>query len=388
MVDLASDRNLPWANLSPATVEILTATLDDGLAPVNPVDLWGTGHEWQRVYRTSVAALLADDAVGALNYGIDFNQGSRLNDDYAAIAIESCQSTSKPFAVVSNVSAGIDPAWASTLRENGVPVLLGTETGLAAFAHLRQWSRRQRQALDWQAVQPAIDSADLEPLDYHDRPLDEWLSSYYLQAPDLLRAMHAHQAKNKKELIERANRIGYPVGLKSLKPGLTHKTEAGGVVLNIPDYRALHQEYEYMSHALGPQVMVCAMYDTSRGTELILGSRIDPQFGPLVSVGMGRHLGRDHARCRDISCAGFSRGGAVPACPICVAIPACWGPAESSRSIWRSWPRRSRTSVRSQVARQHEVASMEINPLLAIGSELTMLDALVIPWGAVSPTPE
>ncbi|HRA48748.1 MAG TPA: CoA-binding protein, partial [Thermomicrobiales bacterium] len=149
MVDLATDLRLPWADLSPQTVAVLQNTLDPGLAAVNPVDLWGTGQNWQEVFRAAIGALLVDPNVGALSYGIDFNIGSRLNADYRQIAIQAAQSTSKPVAVVSNIAAGTDPGEAAQLRSAGLPVLLGTQSGLAAFAHLRNWSHRAAKVAAW-----------------------------------------------------------------------------------------------------------------------------------------------------------------------------------------------------------------------------------------------
>lgn len=386
MVDLAADRNLPWAALTAATVQVLASTLDEGLAAVNPVDLWGTGHDWQRIYRTCLGALLADETVGALSFGIDFNNGSRLNPDYAAIATETFQATTRPFAVVSNVAAGIDPDWAARLRSAGVPVLQGTETGLAAFAHLRTWSGRVAQTSAWQSV-PELDQEEIEPLDFLDRPLDEWLSVYYLQAEGLLTSPYARQASNKTELIKKANSVGYPVALKSLKPGLVHKSEAGGVALNIPDYRALHQEYEYMSRALGPQVMVCEMVDTSRGTELILGSRNDPQFGPLVTLGMGG-IWVEIMRDLITFLAPVSPDEVLVRLPELRSYPRLLG-ARGVEPV--DLPKLARVVAHfSQIAhaRRDEVATMEINPLLAVGDKFTMLDALIIPAGAVLPSPE
>ncbi len=142
LVDLASDLNLPFAELAPETIAVLEANLDPGLEPGNPADLWGSGHDWQRIYRTCINAMLEDPAVGAFNFGIDFNIGSRLGPDYQSIAIESFTATNKPFAVITNVPSGIDPTQARELRTSGVPVLMGAETGLLAFKHLLKYTHR------------------------------------------------------------------------------------------------------------------------------------------------------------------------------------------------------------------------------------------------------
>ena len=146
LVDLATDAGVTFAQLSPETIQILAENLDPGLEPGNPADLWGSGRDWQRTYRTCISAMVADDAVGAFDFGIDFTIGSRLGPDYRAIAIEAFRSTTKPFAVVSNVAAGLNPDDAAALRSAGVPVLEGTGPDCelsGIFSHTRSIGRLQ-----------------------------------------------------------------------------------------------------------------------------------------------------------------------------------------------------------------------------------------------------
>jgi acetyltransferase len=81
-----------------------------------------------------------------------------------------------------------------------------------------------------------------------------------------------------------ARRIGYPVVLKTANPDIVHKTDVGGVHINIPDETSLTSAYEKLSE-LGPSVLVQKMADP--GMEWLVGGRQDPQFGPIVVVGVG-----------------------------------------------------------------------------------------------------
>jgi acetyltransferase len=104
-------------------------------------------------------------------------------------------------------------------------------------------------------------------------------------------------AKNKDEAVNAADAIGYPVVLKIHSETITHKTDVGGVLLNLADAKAVKKAYESIEksvaekvgaeHFLGVTVQPMAKVE---GYELILGSSIDPQFGPVLLFGLGGQL--------------------------------------------------------------------------------------------------
>ena len=100
-------------------------------------------------------------------------------------------------------------------------------------------------------------------------------------APDLQSALAA------------AGAIGYPVALKIESPDIAHKTEAGVVSLGITDAEALRRAYDEIHAAAGrvspaPRVAgVLVSEMIGAGLEMMVGARRDPQFGPLVTVGVG-----------------------------------------------------------------------------------------------------
>ncbi|HLO33494.1 MAG TPA: bifunctional acetate--CoA ligase family protein/GNAT family N-acetyltransferase [Anaerolineales bacterium] len=104
-------------------------------------------------------------------------------------------------------------------------------------------------------------------------------------------------AKSEAEAVQAANSIGYPVVLKLHSETITHKTDVGGVQLNLADAEAVQKAYAAIQksvtekvgaeHFLGVTVQPMAKVD---GYELILGSSIDPQFGPVLLFGLGGQL--------------------------------------------------------------------------------------------------
>jgi acetyltransferase len=104
-------------------------------------------------------------------------------------------------------------------------------------------------------------------------------------------------AKTQEEAVKAADAIGYPVVLKLHSETITHKTDVGGVQLNLTDAAAVQNAYTDIhdsvsqkvgvEHFLGVTVQPMAKVE---GYELILGSSIDPQFGPVLLFGSGGQL--------------------------------------------------------------------------------------------------
>jgi acetyltransferase len=104
-------------------------------------------------------------------------------------------------------------------------------------------------------------------------------------------------ARTETEAVEHAEKIGYPVVLKLLSDTVAHKTEVGGVQLNLRDANAVRLAYQFIVHSVAEKagaehllgVTVQPMLNLD-GYELIVGSCVDPQFGPVLLFGAGGQL--------------------------------------------------------------------------------------------------
>jgi len=127
--------------------------------------------------------------------------------------------------------------------------------------------------------------------------LSEWetkriLSAYGVPVVDTRLATTADAA------VAAATAIGYPVVVKLNSPLITHKSEVGGVVVNLQDAAAVRGAYEAMELAIRSThgeaafggVTVQEMVPRDNGLELIVGSSVDPQFGPVILFGAGGTL--------------------------------------------------------------------------------------------------
>ena len=281
--DLAAELGVPFAPLGPVTRDRLAAVLDPRLAPVNPLDVWGTGRDTEPLFAECLSALAADPAVAAVALAVDLVPEFDGDESYPRAVLTAAARTSKPVAVLAGLPAAVDQAAAAWLRAAGVPVLEGARSGLLALRHLLDHSepkapppaqetpgdtaRRWRQTL---ARHPGGPSGAV---------LFDLLRDYGIPA------VRAHPAATRPAALAAAAAIGYPVVLKTDEPGIAHKSDVGGVRLGLGDPGAVGAAYDDLAARLGPRVLVCQT--APPGTELALGVVRDTALGPLIVISAG-----------------------------------------------------------------------------------------------------
>ncbi len=150
---------------------------------------------------------------------------------------------------------------------------------------------------DDEADRKAEGDAVLEAVRLDGRTLLDEFESKQLLAAHGLPTVETRVATSESEAVEAAKEIGFPVVLKLHSRTITHKTDVGGVKLNLAEprevkeaYRAIAQGVEAIGASdamLGVTVQPMVRLD---GYELIVGSSIDPQFGPVLLFGSGGQL--------------------------------------------------------------------------------------------------
>lgn len=97
-------------------------------------------------------------------------------------------------------------------------------------------------------------------------------------------------ARNEEEAVVLAGKLGYPVVLKIRSPKIIHKSDCGGVALNLGDEAHLRAAYKGMKEktaSLDPEATVTLQPMAKKGTEVLIGVTADRQFGPVVAFGLG-----------------------------------------------------------------------------------------------------
>ncbi|HEX6844101.1 MAG TPA: acetate--CoA ligase family protein [Actinomycetota bacterium] len=286
LVDLASDLGVPFAQVSEATLARIDDALDPGLEAANPLDAWGTGIDADAIFRASSAALADDEDTAALAFVIDMtHQGEPYHEGYLQIARDVWAGTDKPFCVLSNLASAVSWPEARSLRDDGIPVLEGSDSGLRALRHLLHDA-------DHRGLPPV-----LPPAPVADEVRERWrarlaggeevseLEGLALLADYGVPVAAARAVVTAEDAVAAAEAIGYPVVLKTAAPGITHKSDVGGVRVGLADADEVRAAYEDVAARLGPRAAVAAM--APKGAELALGIVRDPTFGPLVLVAAG-----------------------------------------------------------------------------------------------------
>jgi len=286
LVDLATELEVPIASVSDATLDRIGALLDPGLEAANPLDAWGTGIDADRIFRESFLAFHDDDQVAAMAFVVDLTrQGEPYEEGYLQVARDVWAATTKPFCVLSNLPAAVAADEARMLRDDGIPVLEGTPSGLSALKHLLDdatWRTRPA------ATQPPRVPEDVRS-SWRARlgeaaPVDG-LEAFRVLTDYGVPTVAVRTAESASGAADAAEEVGYPVALKTAAPAVAHKTDADGVRLDLSSAEDLMTAYEDVSARLGPRVAVAAM--APRGVEMHLGIVNDPMFGPLVLVAAG-----------------------------------------------------------------------------------------------------
>ncbi len=187
-------------------------------------------------------------------------------------------------------------------------------------------------------------------------------------------------AETEEAVIARANELGYPVVLKLHSPTITHKTDVGVVKLNLCHAEAVKTAYRAIQAAVSPAdfagVTVQPMLDLNEGYELIAGSSIDPQFGPVLVFGLGGQL-VEVFRDRAIALPPLNTTGAKRMMEQTRIYQALQG-VRGREAV--DLPALEKLLVRfSQlVVEQSAIAEIDINPLLAKADGILALDARIV----------
>lgn len=283
VADEAEQVGIDFAQLSATTMAALTSVQEFGQEAANPLDPWGTGLDFERIFGQSMGIMMADDnaALGVMSQ--DLRDGYFLTDGCLEAIDLARQKTNKPLAFMTNFSGTRRSSTTKALDDRGIPVLSGTRDALRAARNFLGFRDYAYSAAEPPPMEAIVDT----DLFGGDRILQEYDALSLLSSAGIP-TVTSYPASSRSELDLVAGQIEYPVVLKTAERGVLHKTDVGGVVLRIGSYDALLSAYQRMSGRLGAAVLIQPMVRPDR--ELILGMKTDATFGPLVVVGAGGTL--------------------------------------------------------------------------------------------------
>ncbi|HEY8353940.1 MAG TPA: bifunctional acetate--CoA ligase family protein/GNAT family N-acetyltransferase [Methylophilaceae bacterium] len=296
--DRAADLGLEIVDLSPQTMERLDKVLPPTWSRGNPVDIIGDAQADR--YRHAVQACLEDPQVdGVLT--ILTPQAMTRPLEVASAMIELSDRYSKPFLACWMGGTQVDSSRKAFTRARK-PSFRTPEPAVEVFSYLSTYYQNQKLLMQVPGplshhVEPDIDGARMiieSALQERRKVLNE------VESKALLAAFHIPVAKtlvahSPAEALLIAEQLGFPVVMKINSPDITHKSDAGGVKLNLANAQAVRAAYHeiienvqnYRPDARIEGVSIQPMVIKPNGRELMIGVAQDPVFGPMITFGAG-----------------------------------------------------------------------------------------------------
>jgi len=292
--DLSEKLGVRMAGISSETRNRLRNGLPPAAATGNPVDVLGDAKADR--YKFAVETVLRDGRVYAVVVLLTPQAMTESMETALALAEIMKRDPGKPVITVFMGGNSVKEA-AEYLNDSGIPCYDFPEKGIKTIYAMYEYSRFLREPVypparfkdvDREAVREIIDTVrkDGRVVLLSNEAADV-VEAYGIAAPENRLAQSPEEAANY------AEELGYPVVLRIVSPDILHKTDVGGVALNLNSAEEVASAYDgiitsvsrYMPRARIYGMMVYHM--VPRGREMIIGMSQDVQFGPLMMFGLG-----------------------------------------------------------------------------------------------------
>lgn len=296
--DRAEELGVTMASLSEASLAALDKTLPTHWSHANPVDILGDATP--ETYRQALEICLKDDNIDGVLV-ILTPQAMTNPTQVAQYIIDTAKNGNKPVLA----------SWTGGRRvEEGRQLFAGSrvahfttpEAGVDAFSFLAQYSKNQKllkqiPSPNDQLPRPDVAGARLiiERILGEGRQILTTQEAKAILAAFRIAVNQTVKVSNAKEAMVAAETLGFPVVLKVNMAEFSHKSDIGGVRLNITSAQTVSHQFQEMETAIKRQypeikevmMTVEPMYRSHSGRELMIGVIRDPVFGPAISFGLG-----------------------------------------------------------------------------------------------------
>lgn len=281
LADDADAVGLEYAKLSDETIKKLQSVQEYGQDANNPLDPWGTGIDFEKIFGESLAIMLEDNnaAIGVISQ--DLRDGYYLSEGCIEALEYGKKETGKPVAFMTNFSGTRRKKLTEYINKIPAPVLMETKPSLKSIKNyftFRDFKFSENINYELKISDGCMDllkknktllEADsLSLLKELDFPVSKFIAVNSLEDLD-----------NYKDSYK------YPAVIKTAAEGILHKADVQGVKLNIGSYEELKVAYLDISDRLGHKCIVGEM--VKYNFELIFGMKTDSTFGPQIIIGTG-----------------------------------------------------------------------------------------------------
>ena len=272
LLDHIDEVDFGLAELSAATKAAVRPLIPADLVVENPLECGVAGFGNDQGFRDIVRNYAIDNGVDLLAIHGELPRGQEKRDpaNFKALA----DITDKPILAFARSTYSLTEESRTFQEEAGMPFLQGIRPTLRAMKGLGSYAQRRNEGI------PVLPPATGKVEDLQGDALSRLLEAQGLTLPR--QTVVATPA----EASAQAVKIGFPVVMKLLAPEVIHKTESGAVVLGLRSAEEVKSHGErLLAGSKSPAQLL--LQETVPGTEVILGARTDPQFGPFIMVGLG-----------------------------------------------------------------------------------------------------
>jgi len=291
--DAAANAGLEVPPLTETTKTQLQEAVADFGNMNNPLDGTGAMYDDEKIFPRLLQALIDDAHIDVVTVNLEANDPRpkelKSGNRFAAAMKKAAASSQKPIACFSSIVGGpVDAEILAPLREAGIPLMEGAECATTVLRNLAEYYEFQKNRHANATGEAAVPYAKkltsgIMPVETVFRLLEEF-------AIPVIPIVLVHSAE---EAVACAERMSFPVALKIESSGIAHKSDVGGVALNLADGGDVRNAYARILNETGRRapdakidgVVVQRMAGT--GVEMILGVKRDPLFGPVVLCGFG-----------------------------------------------------------------------------------------------------
>jgi acetyl coenzyme A synthetase (ADP forming)-like protein len=282
--DACESNGLELPMLSDQTVAELRSVLPQAASVANPVNMTSSATSEQ--YESAMRALLKDETVDSVIV-IFIPPLITAPDEVAAAIVKAAAECDDKPVLANFLSAEGAPPILSSIPSYKFPEAAAVALGrVTAYG---EWRRRP------QGTIPIFDDINKDKaravVDGVIERGGGWLNP--LEIKRLLNAVGIHLARTRcvqsaAEAARFATEIGFPVALKAIGPNILHRTEVGGINLNLENEDSVRLAYDEMARRIGDDFAGAIVQEmVPGGIEVIVGATLDPTFGPLIVYGSG-----------------------------------------------------------------------------------------------------
>jgi len=290
--DASGECDVPLASFTKETLEALRNALPQESNIYNPIDILGDATP--RRYLETLEIILADQNVGAVILLLT-PQAMTEPEKTANLINTLSLNASKP--IITSFIGGKELSKAREKLKHGRAVNFNSpETAVRAARNLIKF-REIATSTDGASLQLRREQNRAAFLRIEGVRSEGRTTLTEEEGKDVLRAYgikvpEQRVVTQRDKVIQAAREIGYPVVMKVSSPDIAHKTDVGGVITGISNDKAAKNAFDHIYANIDkrmPQARIegVTLQETVHGEEVIVGAMCDPQFGPLITFGLG-----------------------------------------------------------------------------------------------------